>query len=109
MIGVDVVEVERFRSMLDRSPGMLDRFFSSSEIAYCDARPDPIRHLAGTFAAKEAVMKALSLVPAVAWARRIEITRAPSGAPVASVNDVEVPVSISHDGPVAVAVALGRN
>lgn len=51
-------------------------------------------------------MKATGLTPAVAWARRIEVRRLPSGAPVAHVGGREIQVSISHDGPVVVAVAL---
>lgn len=63
--------------------------------------------LAGTFAAKEAVMKALGLTPAPAWARRIRIDRDAKGRPEAVVeNGPPVTVSISHDGPVAVAIAL---
>lgn len=51
-------------------------------------------------------MKALRLRSLPAWSRRIEIVRAAGGAPSARVGDTVVAVSISHDGPVAVAVAL---
>ncbi len=106
-LGVDVVDVARFRTMLERSPGIAARFFTDDERAYCDASPDPQLRLAGTFAAKEAVMKACGLTPAPAWARRIRITREASGRPAATVEGrAPVSVSISHDGPVAVAVAL---
>lgn len=106
-LGVDVVDLTRFRALLDRSPGIAARFFTDDERAHCAASADPALHLAGTFAAKEAVMKALDLTPAPAWARRIRIERAPSGRPVALVDGAPaVAVSISHDGPVAVAVAL---
>ncbi|MGH2730279.1 MAG: holo-ACP synthase [Actinomycetota bacterium] len=106
MVGIDVVDIARFRSLLDRSPHIADRFFTPDELAHCAASKDHALHLAGTFAAKEAVMKALGLVPAVAWARRIEVARSPKGGPVARVEGAEVAVSISHDGPVAVAVAF---
>ncbi len=104
-LGIDVVGVERFREVLQRSPAFGDRFFSEEELAHGAAARDPVLHLAGTFAAKEAVIKALRLGPAVAWARRIEITRADDGAPVAQVGHSWVEVSISHDAGVAVAVA----
>ncbi len=106
-LGVDVVDVARFRALVARKPGVVARFFTEDERAYCAAAPDPALRLAGTFAAKEAVMKALGLTPAPAWARRIPIRREVSGRPVAVVESIgPVAVSISHDGPVAVAVAL---
>lgn len=106
-LGVDVVEVERFRALLERSPGVAERFFTPAERSYCASAPDAPLRFAGTFAAKEAVMKALGLTPAPAWARRIRIERDPDGRPAASVaGHGRVTISISHDGPVAVAVAL---
>lgn len=105
-LGVDVVEVERFRALLERSPRFAARFFTADEREHCAASGDAAERLAGTFAAKEAVMKALGLTPAPAWAARIRIARAASGRPEAVVDGRAVAVSISHDGPVAVAVAL---
>ncbi|HYP23333.1 MAG TPA: holo-ACP synthase [Actinomycetota bacterium] len=102
-LGVDVVEIERFRGVLDRNPGFLARFFTNEERAHCGTS---LAGLAGTFAAKEAVMKAAGLTPAPAWARRIRVCRDASGKPVATVAGRTIAVSISHDGPVAVAVAL---
>lgn len=103
-LGIDVVEVERFRAVLQRSPGIETRFFTATEREHCGGSA---QSLAGTFAAKEAVMKALGLTPAPAWARRIAIERDASGRPAASVDGAApIEVSISHDGPVAVAVAL---
>ena len=106
MIGIDVVDVARFRTMVEGTPAMLRRFFTEDERAYCETFADPIVHLAGTFAAKEAVMKTLGLTPAPAWARRIEVTRTKDGAPTARVEGRDVAISISHDGGTAVAVAL---
>lgn len=107
-LGVDVVGIERFRDVLERSPGFERRFFSPAELAYCAKAKDRASRLAGTFAAKEAVMKALGLTPAVAWAGRIEITRSSDGKPAARVGDVQVEVSISHDAGVALAVATSN-
>jgi holo-[acyl-carrier protein] synthase len=108
VIGVDVVDVERLRSALQRSPGLEERLFNSAERAYCFSHPDPVVHFAGTLAAKEAVIKALRLGSLAAWARRVEITRDEGGVPSAAVASEahSIAVSISHDGPVAVAVAL---
>jgi holo-[acyl-carrier protein] synthase len=106
MIGVDVVDVARLEAVLERSPELERRLFSDAERAYCSRAQERSVRLAGTLAAKEAVIKALRLGSLAAWTRRIEIRRAPDGAPSAFVDGREVAVSISHDGGVAVAVAL---
>ena len=106
LLGVDIVDVERFRALLGRSPRFVDRFFTYEEQQHCAATADASLGLAGTFAAKEAVMKALRLTPAPAWARRIEIVRRADGAPFARAAGREIMVSLSHDGGFAVAVAV---
>ncbi|MFN2488291.1 MAG: holo-ACP synthase [Actinomycetota bacterium] len=106
MIGVDVVDIARFRAALQRTPALERRLFTRAERDYCRAAPDPVLRLAGTLAAKEAVIKALRLGSLAAWGARIEIARRADGAPRARVGAREIAVSISHDGPVAVAVAL---
>ncbi len=58
-IGVDAVDVARFRRILARRPGFAARFFTDTEQADARRAPDPAESLAARFAAKEAVMKAL--------------------------------------------------
>jgi holo-[acyl-carrier protein] synthase len=58
-IGVDAVDVARFRAVLARRPGFAARFFTDIEQADANRAPDPTQSLAARFAAKEAVMKAL--------------------------------------------------
>lgn len=108
MIGIDVVDVARLAAALERTPSLEARLFTDSERAYCKAKKDPATRFAGTMAAKEAVIKALRLGPLNAWARRIEVTRSHGGEPFARVQGHAglIPISISHDGGVAVACAL---
>ena len=106
MLGVDVVSIERVRLLLESNPGLETRLFTVAERDYCHSQRDSAQSFAGTLAAKEAVIKALRLGPLVAWARRVEITRDPSGVPSARVGGRDVEVSISHDAGVAVAAAL---
>jgi holo-[acyl-carrier protein] synthase len=106
VIGVDVVDVARLERALERTPALEARLFTPAERAYCRATRNRAQRLAGTLAAKEAVIKALRLGPLAAWVQRIEVRRDRQGVPMAVVGDTEVAVSISHDGPVAVAVAL---
>jgi holo-[acyl-carrier protein] synthase len=54
----------------------LRRVFTDGEIAYCTKRRDPVPHLAGRFAVKEAAMKALGTGQSrgVMW-KDIEVVR----------------------------------
>ena len=80
-IGVDVVDVERMRRALARTPGMTDRLFTPAEVDYCLARRDPAERFAVRFAAKEAAMKALGVgIGAFGW-HDVEVARAESGQP----------------------------
>jgi holo-[acyl-carrier protein] synthase len=60
-IGVDVVDVDRFRRSLERTPTMRTRLFTVAELAYVAPKIDPVPSLAARFAAREAVMKALGV------------------------------------------------
>ncbi|MBW3547566.1 MAG: holo-ACP synthase [Actinobacteria bacterium] len=80
-IGTDLVEVERFRLALRRTPGLTERLFSDAERAYAARRRDPTERLAARFAAKEAVMKAMGVGLWRFPLRDIEVVRAASGAP----------------------------
>ena len=60
-VGIDAVDVERFRTVLGRRPAFAERVFTAAERAEAAARHDPVPGLAARFAAKEAVMKSLSV------------------------------------------------
>ena len=77
-VGIDVVDVPRFEIVLARRPRIIQRLFTEGEQR--DARGKAER-LAARFAAKEAVMKSLSVgAGSVPW-KSIEVKKAPSGAP----------------------------
>jgi holo-[acyl-carrier protein] synthase len=80
-IGVDVVEIERFRVSLVRTPSMRERLFVAAELAYADAKADPVPSLAARFAAREATMKALGLGLGAFGFHDVWVERASSGAP----------------------------
>jgi holo-[acyl-carrier protein] synthase len=115
-IGTDVVDLERFRLVLDRTPTLLDRLFTVGERALADSRRDPIPTLAARFAAKEAVMKVLGVgIGAIDW-HDVEVVREESGRPrlvvtgraaalAAAVGVVSWHLSLSHSALVAIAVA----
>ncbi|HUA95283.1 MAG TPA: 4'-phosphopantetheinyl transferase superfamily protein, partial [Acidimicrobiales bacterium] len=57
-VGVDAVDVDRFRKVLARRPTLAERVFTEGVRADAGAVRDPAERLAARFAAKEAVMKA---------------------------------------------------
>jgi holo-[acyl-carrier protein] synthase len=59
-LGFDATDIPRIGAALERyGDRFLRRVFTDGEIAYCTGRRNPVPHLAGRFAAKEAAMKAL--------------------------------------------------
>ena len=77
-IGLDATDLPRIAQALERyGDRFLRRVFTEREIAYCTKRRDPVPHLAGRFAAKEAAMKALGTGHSrgVLW-KDIEVLRA---------------------------------
>jgi holo-[acyl-carrier protein] synthase len=60
-VGIDAVDIDRFRTVLARRRHLGARLFTAGELAYADRAADPVPRLATRFAAKEAVMKALGV------------------------------------------------
>lgn len=114
-VGADILSIPEFKKSFQRYPGKFRRdIFCASELK--DKR---IEHLAGIFAAKEAVMKALDM-RAGNW-RLIEVKHFSSGKPFVTLSPelerkkaVSFPlkkilssdISISHHGDYAIAVSV---
>ena len=60
-VGLDAVDLDRFRALLARRPRLSGRLFTDGERAYAGQTADPVPRLATRFAAKEATMKALGV------------------------------------------------
>jgi len=118
-IGIDLVRISRLQAAEKRwGHRFMDRVFTPQEIAYAREHKFPHPHLAGQFAAKEAVLKAIG----TGWAggcrwKDIEVAHEPSGAPrvilagkvreITSQKGVErVFLSITHDHDYAIAQVL---
>ncbi|HVE45741.1 MAG TPA: holo-ACP synthase [Acidimicrobiales bacterium] len=80
-IGLDAVEIDRFRRVLARTPAVSRRLFTDDERAYAAGHADPVPRLAGRFAAKEATMKALGVGLGAFGFHDVEVVRQPTGAP----------------------------
>ena len=79
-VGVDIVDLARFERATSRTPALVDRLFAESE----RSRPDrllSLRSLAGRFAAKEALMKALGNTEGVRWHDMRVVARRSNGNP----------------------------
>ena len=117
--GIDLIELTRLEQAIQRHGArFLERIFTPDELAETSGRPDS---LAGRFAAKEAVVKALGTgIGPIAW-KEIEIRRGPQREPVLHLHGLAKEkaaelglhawsVSLSHTEhyAAAVAVALGE-
>jgi holo-[acyl-carrier protein] synthase len=118
-IGVDVVDVERMKFALQRTPRIRQRLFTGREIAYCEKFRFAERHYAGRWAAKEAVTKALGC-GLIQW-NGVEVVRRPRRAPtvrlsgkiehfakMVGISEEELQISITHSELSAVAVCVVR-
>lgn len=111
-IGVDVVDIERIRTALGRTPGLALRLFAQSE------QDLPIASLAARFAAKEATAKALGAPPGLAWTD-VQVRRDDSGRPQLAVSGTVAQaarmlgvsrwhLSLSHDAGVSIAMVVAE-
>ena len=106
-IGVDIIEVSRFRKMpYKRHRVFYKNIFTPTEIKYCLSKKDPYPHFAARFAAKEAVAKAACLN--IYAANLIEIFNDKNGHPLVRSRIIKrkVFLSLSHTKDQAIAFAL---
>jgi holo-[acyl-carrier protein] synthase len=107
-VGTDIVEINRFRRKpLKANASFYDSIFNKSELMYCLKYSDPYPHLAGIFAAKEAVLKCSDQLLRMT---DIEVSRHTDGKPTAVAHcqkkDINAKISISHTRSLAIAVAI---
>ncbi len=105
--GIDIIEVARIKDMFQRwGRDFLKRIFTDKEIEIVEKRNYSFEHIAGRFAAKEAVMKAFSLKGL--GFHDIEIVNDDRGKPCCSMNsnDLKINLSISHTRDYGVASAI---
>lgn len=118
-LGTDLVDVDRFRRTLARTPTLVEKLFTPDERSYAEAAGDPTERYAARFAAKEAVMKALGVgLGAFDW-HDVEVVRIASGAPTLRVSGRAAllaeaagvrawSVSLTHTGSMAQAVVVAQ-
>lgn len=116
-IGVDVVELARIDGLSERQAAFKDKIFTPREAQDCFCPKKDVARLAGRFAVKEAVSKALGTgIGKVGW-KDIETINGKNGAPevilhgeakrLAETLGVQsIHCSISHEKSVAVAMII---
>ena len=109
-IGVDVVDLKRFERAASRTPSLLERLFTPAE------RSLPLRSLAGRFAAKEALIKAIGDSTGVRW-HDMEVVSNELGNPSFVLHNAvagivrergidSIHLSMSHDAGIAIAYVM---
>ncbi|EHK2306266.1 holo-ACP synthase [Clostridium perfringens] len=120
-IGVDIIEIERVRQAIQNNKKFLSKLFTEREIDYFISRNMNSEVIAGNFAAKEAVSKALGTGIRGFSFKDIEILRNELGKPevilhnganlignklVGNNNSLRVHLSISHNNSSAIAYSV---
>ncbi len=111
-VGIDVVDIERFRAALERTPRLRERLFTPAE------RQLPVASLAARFAAKEAIAKALGSPGTLSW-QDATVRRVPGRRPEVEVTGTVADcaaalgirawhLSLSHDAGIAAAMVVAE-
>ena len=110
-IGIDMIEIKRFRDKpIDKNnnASFYHSIFTKSELMYCMKYSDPYPHIAGIFAAKESILKCLTIPLRMT---DIEIKHNQDGKPSTIIsskkkNAIHARISISHTKSIAIAAAV---
>ena len=80
-IGIDAVDIDRFRAVLARRPAMRRRLFTDDELSTVASQRDDAASLAARFAVREAAMKAMGVGLGAFDFHDVSVERLGSGAP----------------------------
>jgi len=116
-VGIDIVEIRRIKSAMEGNDRFLEKIFTASELEYLKSRNLRAEYVAGRFAAKEAVAKALGTGFRGFDFKDIEIDRTTLGKPIVVLKgkakiiakkegQYNIHLSISHGEDSAVAYAI---
>jgi len=116
-IGIDIIEIKRIKDAIEKNPRFLEKIFTENEIKYFKSNGFKYESIAGNFAAKEAISKAIGTGIRKFNFKDIEVLRNELGKPIVKTynnlnhiciayNVIEIKVSISHCKDYAVANAI---
>lgn len=121
LAGIDIVDIYRFKRVVERTPRILNRLFTGGELEYCSRRRNSFPSLAVRFAAKEAVRKLDPGLQKGVGFRDIEVVNDEDGRPRVALHGQAarywggaargpITLSLSHSDEHAVAMAVaGRS
>ncbi len=118
-MGIDILEIKRIEKILERKSRFLERLFTQEERLYFESKRYRSETIAGTFAAKEAVSKALGTGIRGFNFCDLEVLRDGRGAPFVvchgqaevlrmSLGISKIHISISHSEHYAIAQAIAE-
>ena len=118
-IGVDVVDIARFESLMERQPTFLTRVLTETEINHRDGSRRSAASLAARFAAKEAVAKSLGGPAGLSW-HDVVVHTDLSGKPTLEITGAAQKLAISmavsrwhisltHDGGHSIAYVIAES
>jgi phosphopantetheine--protein transferase-like protein len=109
-VGVDIIEIKWFRNkpLNKDNASFYHSIFTESELMYCMKYSNPYPHIAGIFAAKESILKCLTIPLRMI---DIEIKHNQDGKPSTIIRSkktkaIQARVSISHTKSIAIAAAV---
>lgn len=113
-IGIDIIEIDRIKkACLKWDQRFIKRIFTQKEISYCTEKKNPFSHFAVRFAAKEAVIKAISY--SINWLD-IEIINQKNKSPYCKIykklkdlKNKKILISLSHSKKNAIAICIISN
>jgi holo-[acyl-carrier protein] synthase len=125
-VGTDIVEIQRIKNAVEKwGERFLKKIFTDDEISYCYKKKDPYPHLAVRFAAKEAVIKAISSVEVIRQTSKvslrissfkdIEVFNLPTGKPFINllgnlkpsfIDDIIIHLTLTHERSYALATVV---
>lgn len=115
-IGVDIIEINRIEKAVKRTSSFIEKSFTQNEIEYFNSKGFKSNVIAGNFAAKEAISKALGTGFRKFGLKDIEVLRDELGKPIVFLSDkiyelidirkFNMHISISHSNENAIAYAV---
>ena len=119
LVGIDIIDIERIKAAVERTPRFLYRIFTKTELEYCFSKSDPYPSLAVRFAAREAVRKLDPVFTSGVLFQDIEVFTHGDGRPELKLHGAalekcrqqgisELSISLSHSKTQAVAAVIAK-
>ena len=115
-VGTDIIEIQRVNGVIERNKRFLEKTFTGLEIEMFKAKAMKVETIAGNFAAKEAISKAVGSGFRDFSFKDIEVLRDELGKPIVNLSEkvinkigsenIKINLSISHNKSSAIAFAI---